>query len=134
MPSFAFRNDISGDFLLFDMLFWANLTLLSVILLVAPESPAAFFDLFQCLLPQRILNHFFTGPSAVENFPERKPGLHHGSTDISVMSEFWSPGLRANPSSPPLLKSFQSGNLACIMDLPTSRSCLNFARSARWKR
>ena len=24
MPSFAFRNDISGDFLLFDMLFWAN--------------------------------------------------------------------------------------------------------------
>ena len=70
------------------MLFWANLTLLSVILLVAPESPAAFFDLFQCLLPQRILNHFFTGPSAVENFPERKPGLHHGSTDISVMSEF----------------------------------------------
>ena len=28
MPSFAFRNDISGDFLLFDMLFWANLTLL----------------------------------------------------------------------------------------------------------
>ena len=89
------------------MLFWANLTLLSVILLVAPESPAAFFDLFQCLLPQRILNHaqkrtlrrllwrdFFTGPSAVENFPERKPGLHRGSTDISVTSEFWSPSLQ----------------------------------------
>ena len=77
MPSFAFRNDISGDFLLFDMLFWANLTLLSVILLVAPESPAAFFDLFQPFVA-----------SPVANFPERKPGLHHGSTDISVMSEF----------------------------------------------